>query len=164
MKPITLANRSRLQRLLPNNYPRYVRVYDDEKSGDRYTVVFTGRYNQVGRRRGERAKTEYWHINMSEHPFHPQGVCQMGFSDDIIDVDAKEHRFTPAYGKVGHLGKRIHWHELPEDCQKAALHAYKELWDLYPATADKNGRIQVPNGGIQSERPTTNRPGRSAVG
>ncbi len=144
MRRTTLSNLSRLRNLLPNNYPRYVRVYDnDGKTADRYTVVFTGRYNSLGLRRGQRSKGEYWHVSMSENPFHPQGVCLMDQTDAIIDVDEKEHRWAPAYGRSGHLGKRIHWHELPEPCQKAALHMYKELWELYPAEA-KNGKIQLP--------------------
>src|SRR5580700_758461 len=108
MKRTTLANLSRLQRLLPNNYPRYVRVYDNGgKTPGRYIVVFTGRY-------AKDRPPRYYHISMSENPISPQGVCVFNSHDYIIDLDEKEHRWPPGYGRSGHLGKRIHWHELPE--------------------------------------------------
>lgn len=127
---MTLANQLRLRRLLPNNYPRYVRVYDNGgESADRYTVVFTGKYNSIGRSRGSsRADVAYWHIGMSENPFHPQGVCLWDSHTRIIDLG--KDSFPPKIGAKCHLGKRIQWHQLPEECQKAALHAYRELWNL----------------------------------
>ena len=126
MKRPTLAQQTRLTRLLPNNYPRYVRVYDNEgKTADRYTVVFTGRYPK-GR------PPEFLRLTMSENPFSPKGVCILDSHEYNIDVDEKEHRWSPSYGKSNHLGKRIHWHELPETCQQAALHAYREIWELWP--------------------------------
>lgn len=144
---LSLSMRDRLRRILPNNYPRYVRVYDNEgKTADRYTVVFTGRYNQIGRKKHSSRSEhpfEYHHLSMSDDPLSPQGVCMLDSNTYHIDLDEKYRRFAPNYGKSGHLGKRIHWHELPAQCQKAALHAYKELWDLYPAEAN-NGKIQIP--------------------
>lgn len=136
-----MSQKERLNRLLPNGYPRYVRCYDDGgKSADRYTVVFNGRYNN----RVEASRREYIYMGMSAAPFHPQGVCQLGYSKDLIDV--KDGRWTPAYGDENHLGKRIHWHELPTDCQKAALHTYKEIWDLYVAEAKVTGRSKLAAG------------------
>jgi hypothetical protein len=144
---LSLSLRNRLRRILPNNYPRYVRVYDNEgKTADRYTVVFTGRYNEIGRKKHTSRAHDpfrYYHLSMSDSPFSPQGVCLLDSHDYHIDLDEKFHRFAPNFGKSGHLGKRIYWHELPEPCQKAALHAYRELWDLYPAEA-KNGKIHIP--------------------
>src|SRR5574337_1921229 len=104
---------SRHDRLLPGGIPRYVHVYDNGgKTFDRYTVVFTGRY---------RHKTggEFWHIGASEHPFHPQGFGQHGFSREQID-----------YPTYGHLGKKIRFQDLPPDVQKVTLSTYKDLWDL----------------------------------
>lgn len=142
---MTTILKQRLQRLLPNGYPRYVRVYDNEgKTTDRYTVVFSGRYNN----RVDRTSREYLHLGMSENPLSPQGFCQLNGSQHIIDVDEKERRWAPGYGKSNHLGKRIHWHELPEDCKKAALHAYREIWGLYPDEVKKKGSATLP-GGIQ---------------
>ena len=117
----------RLKNLLPNGYPRYVRVYDNGGATmDRYTVVFTGRYgNRVPSR--DRMKHS---LGMSENPTAPNGFCQV-FEDRLaFDLDEKEHRWPPAYGESNHLGKRIHWHELPEVCRQEALKVYKELWQL----------------------------------
>jgi hypothetical protein len=146
---LSASLRDRLRKILPNNYPRYVRVYDNAgKTMDRFTVVFTGRYNLVGRKRTTTRSErpfEYYHLTMSNNPLSPQGVCLLDSTTYPyqIDLDEKFQRFAPNFGKSGPLGKRIHWHELPEPCQKAALHAYKEIWDLYPAEA-KNGKIHMP--------------------
>ena len=134
----------RLNRLLPNGYPRYVRVYDrgPDGSADRFTVVFTGRYGN----RIPRSERQYYHLGMSENPLAPNGVCMLEGSDRIIDVDEKEHRWAPTYGESNHLGKRIHWHTMPAPCIKAALHAYKELWDLYADEAKIKGSTVVAAG------------------
>lgn len=144
MKKLTLTQTDRLRRLLPNNYPKYCRVYDNGgTTADRYTVVFTGRYNNLGTRRGERRPRELYYVGMSEAPFHPQGICQVGSNQNFIDVDSKDHRWVVAFGRTGPLGKRIHWHTLPEDCQKASLHIYKSLWHLYPEDL-LTAKIQMP--------------------
>lgn len=104
---------NRLERLLPDGKPRYVRVYDNGgETIDRYTVVFTGRY---------RHKTggEFWHLGMNAAPFHPQGFGQHGSHDTQID--------RPSYG---HLGKKIRFDELPTDCQRCVRQTYDDLWDL----------------------------------
>jgi len=111
---------NRLGRLLPNGFPRWVRIYDnggpDAKAGsiDRYTVVYTGRY---------RRKTggEFIYVGMSGAPFWPQGVCQHGSSR--VQVDRPRH---------GHVGRRIGFLDLPEDCRTVALRDYLDLWDLVP--------------------------------
>lgn len=134
----------RLNRLLPNGYPRYVRVYDRGPDGvtDRFTVVFSGRYGN----RVPRKDRQYYHLAMSENPLAPNGVCLLEGTDHIIDVDEKEHRWAPGYGESNHLGTRIHWHTLPEPCIKAALHAYKELWNLYAEEARTKGTSVVAAG------------------
>jgi hypothetical protein len=76
-----------------------IRVYDSgEKIPDRYTVVFMNRadygYSLL--------EDLYPCLGMSALPFHPQGIAQ--HSDCRL-------------GK--HLGKRIPFASLPEDCQKA---------------------------------------------
>ena len=104
---------SRSERLLPGGVPRYIRCYDNGgESFDRYTVVFTGRY---------RKKTggEFWDLGMSANPFHPQGFGQHGSNREQID--------WPTYG---HLGKKIKFQDLPEDCQKLVMDDYRYLWDL----------------------------------
>jgi len=70
-----------------------IRCYDDGgKSVDRYTVVYMDQPEGHG---------HYNCVGMSAAPFHPQGVGQHSIA------------------KVGrHLGKRIKFEDLPEDCQK----------------------------------------------
>jgi len=98
--------------LLPNNVPKYVRVYDNEgETYDRYTVVFTGRY----RGRDE----SFIYLGMSSNPFHPMGFGNHGESETLID--------TPSYK---HLGKKVDFQELPEDCKKATVETYKKLWQI----------------------------------
>lgn len=104
---------TRENQLLPGGVPKYIRCYDNGgRSFDRYTVVFTGRY---------RHKTggSFWHVGMSEHPFHPQGFGQHGENREQID--------RPTYG---HLGKKIKFQDLPEDCRKLVLRDYRDLWDV----------------------------------
>lgn len=87
--------------------PKYVRCYDDGGPGDRYTVVFS------------RLNTSGWcqYLGMSGAPFHPQGVCMHGEHFGAID--------RPTYG---HLGKKITFHDLNEDCQKAVMQDYTYYW------------------------------------
>lgn len=104
---------TRQEQLMPDGKPRYVQCYNNGgKTADQYTVVLTGRY---------RHKTwgEFWNICMSLHPFHPQGIGMHGTSKQRID--------QPSYR---HLGKRIKFDDLPEDCRKLILKDYKYLWDL----------------------------------
>ena len=104
---------TRTKRLLPAGKPRYVRCYDNGgKTYDQYTVVYTGHYtHKTGR--------QHWSVCMSEHPFHPQGVGMHNEYPYQID--------RPSYG---HLGKRIKFDDLPEDCQKLVLQDYVYLWDI----------------------------------
>lgn len=103
----------RSQRLMPNGVPRYVRCYDNGgETVDRYTVVFSGNY--AGRARGW---TDYLAMNGS--PFSPQGFGQRGQHRGSID--------RPAYG---HLGKKIAFTDLPDDCQRLVLSDYRDNWQL----------------------------------
>jgi len=109
-------HRERLARLMPNGKPRWIRVYDNgEKSYDRYTVVFTGNYDKDIPGYGK----SYQYVGMSSSPSHPQGFCQHGECPHIID--------WPTYG---HLGKKIRFEDLPEDCQKVVISDYRHLWKL----------------------------------
>ncbi len=117
----------RIARLLPDGNPKDVRVYDNGGTGaggtiDRYTVVFTGRYtHKTGR--------QYWHLGMSGAPFHPQGFCQHGTSPNQIDVKPGSWG-GPSIGRRCHLGLRIPFTDLPEDCQRAVIQDYLYLRDL----------------------------------
>ena len=100
-------------RLLPNGQPRYIRCYDSgDETADRYTVVFTGRYRHL-------TGGSTWYVGMSAHPFHPQGFGQHGESPMPIDRPTSRH-----------LGKRIPFAALPEDCRKLVLDDYRYLWTL----------------------------------
>lgn len=114
----------RTERLMPGGVPRYVRCYDNKgASADRYTVVFTGRY---------RHKTggEFWYVGMDAYPFSPQGIGMHGTNRNQIDRPTSSH-----------LGRKIKFESLPEDCQKLILSDYMYLWDIpNPAT----GKVEQP--------------------
>lgn len=102
----------RKQSSIPNDIPKYVRCYDNGgKSFDRYTVVFTGRYTHKTNR-------SFWYVGMSSNPFSPMGFGQHGESE-FQPID------KPTYS---HLGKKIKFVDLPEDCKKLVLEDYKYLW------------------------------------
>jgi hypothetical protein len=103
--------------------PKYVRIYDnggpDVPGGtiDRYMVVYTGRY---------RGKDGWFqHVGMSGAPYHPQGFCQHGESQEQLDT---LKGWAPAMGRRCHLGKRIPFEDLPKDCQRVVKMDYQSLW------------------------------------
>ena len=116
-----MRTQDRVNRLMPGGAPRYIRCYDngnrpDGGTIDRYTVVYTGRY---------RHKTggSQWYVGMSAAPFHPQGFGQHGEYPGHLGPAIDR----PSYG---HLGKKIKFQDLPEDCQKLVLQDYRDLWDI----------------------------------
>lgn len=117
----------RRKRLMPGGIPRWIRAYDNGGvespggSGDRYTVCFTGRAGS--------ADGEYSYRAMSESPFHPQGIG-LWCSNKNHHCDVNRHGFAPALGRKCHLGKRISFRELPDDCRKLVLQDYREIWRL----------------------------------
>lgn len=116
----TNKQKDRYNRMMPNDKPRYVRCYDNntKENGtfDRYTVVFTGHYTGTC---GQR-----WYVGMSQNPFHPQGIGSHGESDFTID-----------YPSYKHLGKKIRFDDLPDDCKALTIQTYLYLWDI----TDENG-------------------------
>ena len=103
----------RKERLLPEGKPRYVRCYDNGgETTDRYTVVYTGRYTH-------KTNGSHLYLGMSSRPFHPQGVGQHGESDTQID-----------YPSYKHLGKKIKFDDLKEDCRQLVLQDYVDIWDI----------------------------------
>ena len=114
MTPLQIERaKARVDAFMKDGVPRKIRVYDNGgTSADRYTVVFTGNY---------RKKTlgEFWYVGMSSAPFHPQGVGMHGTHPRQID-----------YPTYGHLGKKIKFVDLPEDCQRLIFQDYRYLWDL----------------------------------
>jgi hypothetical protein len=116
---MTKKQTDRMNRLMPNGEPKYIRVYDDGKSTDRYTVVYTGNYGSKG---------DHQYVGMGESPFHPQGCCIHGSWYRPIDVNSGG--FPPKIGRKNHLGKRITFSELPKDCQTVVVNDYCSLWSL----------------------------------
>lgn len=106
---------------MPGGIPKWVRIYDNGgESYDRYTCLFTGHYK--GRYRG---KVEY--RAMSEYPFHPQGFGQWGEGSSAMDAHTG---WPPAVGRKCHLGTRIPFDALPEDCKRLVAQDYKDLWNI----------------------------------
>ena len=124
----------RIVNLFPNEQPKYVRVYDNggvEHGGtvDRFTVIFSGKYRTLGvKRGGPRVLGNFQFVCMSEHPFHPMGVCQHGDNANHIDVD--RWGFAPSMGRKNHLGTRIPFTQLPLDCHRLVISDYLEIWRL----------------------------------
>lgn len=120
----------RRQALMPGGVPRWIRVYDDGCSGDRYTVVYTGAAA------AKRCGGEHPYRSMSAAPYHPQGVCLWGFKQiQAVDTtSACNHggMWPPAIGRSNWLGKRITFQDLPADCQSVVLDDYAGLWLLKP--------------------------------
>ena len=104
--------RQRAGRHFEKGDPRYTACYKDGDEGDCYTVVFT-------RSIGSGYQRSFQFVGMSASPFHPQGVGQHGEHGTRID--------KPSYR---HLGKRIGFRDLPEDCKRLVKSDYRELYDL----------------------------------
>ena len=110
----------RLRRLMPGGIPRWIRCYDnggsDKKDGsyDRYTVIFTHAQSFY-------TKGYFPILAMSAHPYHPQGFGQHMEYRDPID--------RPKYS---HLGKKIPFTALPEDCKRVVIDDYTDYWRLKP--------------------------------
>jgi hypothetical protein len=88
-----------------------IRVYDNGgKTFDRYTVVYMNREDfGYTTDKNETFMLLYPCYGLSENPFHPQGF---GLHS------------SAQIGK--HLGKRIKFSQLPEDCRKAVMRDLSE--------------------------------------
>lgn len=127
--------KARAAKFAPEGVPRWIRCYDnggvDAENGsvDRYTVVYTGRYDK-----GEGANKEFHYVGMSGAPFHPQGVGIHGGHrqpiDTVVPGRPGQWGFPPALGRKCHLGRRIKFADLPADCQTLVYQDYCELWTL----------------------------------
>lgn len=120
----------RKNRLMPNGIPKYVRCYDnggtevEEGTVDRYTVCYTGNY----RKRNVFGVMDWFqYVGMSGSPYHPQGFCQHGENETQIDT---KNGWSISIGRKNHLGRRIRFEDLPEDCKKVVIGDYKAIWSL----------------------------------
>jgi len=142
---MTLTQRRRQKALLPDDIPRWIRVYDNGDGGEQYTVIFTGRY---------RHKTggEFCLLGMSDSPYWPLGICL--HSSYPFQVDCRKHVagqppkycWPPAIGRKCHLGRRIPFADLPPDCQHVTMNDYCELWDLQNPKPKRSDFEEKPNG------------------
>ena len=116
---MTKRQKQRIDNLLPNGKPRWIRCYDNGEGS--YVAIFTGRYTH-------KTSRQHWGVEMDAHPFHPQGV---GLHFEYpYQVDAMDGKWPPAIGRKNHLGTRIQFDDLPADCQKLVMRDYLYLWDL----------------------------------
>lgn len=116
----------RIQRILPNLTPKYIRCYDSPKYADRYTIVFTGNFPG----RNGRCYT----IGCSVNPYHPQGIGSHEDYDTIID--------RPKYA---HLGKKVKYKSLPPMVQYAVLWDYIDYWKI-PRSEEIKAEFERLNG------------------
>lgn len=126
--------RKRMASLMPGGVPRWIRCYDNGGdpetggSGDRYTVVFTGAAC------AKACGGEHPYRAMSDAPYHPLGTG-LWCSDewravDCYGKDGKRYVWPPAIGRKCHLGTRIRFEDLPEDCRRLVLDDYLDVWNL----------------------------------
>lgn len=85
--------------ILANGKRKVCRIFDNGETADRYTIAF----------KGYRVDRELWYpyLSASKVPFHPGGFGQHGESREFLT------------GK--HLGKRIHFEDLPGDVKRFVL-------------------------------------------
>jgi hypothetical protein len=105
--------------LTKSGNPRLINVYDNNgQTADRYTVCFTTTdeldYTPD-------TLDQFWYLTMSYNPFNPCGIGMHGESNYPIDSDGEDY---------DHLGKKIRYQDLPDDCKKLVLSDYVYLWDL----------------------------------
>lgn len=90
-----------------------IRVYEKEGcTGDRFTVVFHGRYKHLTERQN-------YYLGCNGAPFHPMGIGFSGFSDSQID-----------YPSYKHLGKKLsisNRQALPVDVKKFIEQSARDL-------------------------------------
>src|SRR5690606_4623650 len=100
--------KERTNRLMPGGVPKWVRIYDNGETADRFTCLFTGRRGTV---RYDRAPWGRCRA-MSADPYHPQGVALWSEIRGGHN-DANKWGFAPAIGRKCHLGTRIRFEDLP---------------------------------------------------
>ena len=121
-----MNKQERAWRLAPNGVPRLVRCYDNGgETADRYTVLFTGVYRR-------RTGGNFISVCMSANPYHPQGVGMHAESPQHYDTmhPTKGYQWPPAIGRKCHLGVRIKFEDLPENCQRLVMDDYRDIWNL----------------------------------
>ena len=130
---MTKRETERLASLMPNGIPKYVRIYDNadtpSETCDKYSVVYCGNYNNIGRSRHDRTQRWYHLRFMSFNPRDPNGVGIFDCSETIIDTIPGRWG-GPKIGQSCHLGKRIRFEDLPDQCRDLVIEDYRAVWDL----------------------------------
>ena len=67
------------------------------------------------------------YLGLNEYPYHPMGFAQHGYTKEMID--------KPSYS---HLGKKIKWNDLNDDCKKAVNETYQFVWDITEENKKEN--------------------------
>jgi hypothetical protein len=123
MKKTQFDPRCAAKALMARHAEKLCRCYDNGgESIDRYTVVYTGRYRHL-------TGGVSWYVGMNSAPFHPQDFGQQGEGKDARCIDCLDGSWGGAsIGRSNHLGKRIPFAELPEDCQRLVVQDLVNLW------------------------------------
>ena len=131
---MTKRETERLASLMPNGIPKYVRIYDNadtpSETCDRYSVVYSGNYNNIGRPRNCYKQRYYGIRFMSYYPRSPNGVCLWEDSSTIIDTIPGRWGGPKIGQSCYSLGKRIRFEELPEQCTELVIEDYRAIWRL----------------------------------
>lgn len=124
---MTKKQRDRIHRLLPGGTPKYVRIYDaGDTEHDRFTIVFSGNYNNIGCGRGDVKNNSHFYTALGTYP---STYCQHGETQNKC-CDVNKSGFAPAIGRKNHLGKRIPFLELNDACKEIVLREYIGVWSL----------------------------------
>ena len=96
--------KAKLENLIKNGAPRYLKIYDMPDTNDRYTIVFTGR------------GANGLYVGCNEIPTSPNcGVYMHG------NLKQKPGAY---------LGKRIQWTDLPETVRNLVMYEYLIMWGI----------------------------------
>ena len=88
---------------------------------DRYTVLFIGDYALTN-------EGTSLYIGMSEHPFHPQGFGQHGELFGVFEIGISY--VVDDFWSSDNGDEIIPFADLPEDCKKAVMIDYNNIWNL----------------------------------
>jgi hypothetical protein len=96
--------RANLTRWLQDAPDYVLDVFDDPRTCDRYTVMFTGRLLEYYGEEHTFANTYVQLLDMSGSPSYPQGVSMWG---ELKAYEAAAYRYSNHH-------RRIRWNDLPE--------------------------------------------------
>ena len=130
--PMNMRQKARIDNLLPDGTPAYFRAYhytNKSRPGRPkydYIVVFTGKYREAQKKRGEEM-SGYYHIKMNADPREYFEVFE---TNEIID-----HQYSVGFAvnmgtSTKKMGLRIPWDKLPLMCRRYVLAQYIKLWDI----------------------------------